>query len=51
MRILSIVLSTVIPAAAQSPLVRLYNASHPVSRDFQVGDRFEILLTGLPTSQ
>jgi hypothetical protein len=48
MRILSIVLLAVIPAAAQSPLVRLYNASHPVSRDFQVGDRFEILLTGLP---
>jgi hypothetical protein len=38
----------VIPAAAQSPLVRLLNASHPASRVFQVGDRFEILLIGAP---
>jgi hypothetical protein len=38
----------IIPAAAQSPLVRLLNASRPISRDFQVGDRFEILITGAP---
>ncbi len=38
----------VIPASAQTPLVRLLNASHPASTVFQVGDRFEILLTGPP---
>jgi hypothetical protein len=48
MRVLFAVLLAVIPAAAQSPLVRLLNASHPASRVFQVGDRFEVLLTGAP---
>jgi hypothetical protein len=47
MRLLIFVL-TVIPALAQTPLVRLVNASHPASRDFQVGDRFEISITGAP---
>src|ERR1700689_2788328 len=35
----------VIPAVAQSPLVRIINATRPGSRDFQIGDRFEILIT------
>jgi hypothetical protein len=38
----------VIPAAAQSPLVHLLNASRPNSGDFQIGDRFQILITGAP---
>jgi hypothetical protein len=46
MRVLFALLVAVIPAAAQNPLVRLVNASHPASSVFQVGDRFEVLLTG-----
>jgi hypothetical protein len=46
MRVLFVVALAVIPAAAQSPLVRLINATRPASRDFQIGDRFEILITG-----
>jgi hypothetical protein len=48
MRILLALLMVVIPAAAQHPLVRLVNASHPASSGFQVGDRFEVLVTGAP---
>ncbi len=48
MRALLILVLGVIPAAAQSPLVRLINVSRPVSRDFQIGERFEILITGAP---
>jgi hypothetical protein len=46
MRALPILALAVIPAVAQTPLVRLINATHPASRDFQIGDRFEILITG-----
>jgi hypothetical protein len=46
MRLLLVVALAAIPAAAQSPLVRLINATRPASRDFQIGDRFEILITG-----
>jgi hypothetical protein len=48
MRILLALLMVVIPAAAQHPLVRLVNASHPGGSAFQVGDRFEVLVTGAP---
>ena len=48
MRVLFALLMVVIPAAAQNPLVRLVNASHPASSVFQVGDRFEVLVTGAP---
>jgi hypothetical protein len=48
MRVLFALLMAVIPAAAQNPLVRLVNTSNPASRVFQVGDRFEVLLTGAP---
>lgn len=48
MRVLFAFWVVVISAAAQTPLVRLVNASHPSSRTFQVGDRFEVLLTGAP---
>jgi hypothetical protein len=37
-----------IPAAAQSPLVRFVNLSHPFSSEFQIGDRFEVQITGAP---
>ncbi len=48
MRVPLLLVLAIIPAAAQSPIVRLLNASRPISRDFQVGDRFEILITGAP---
>src|SRR5580658_5169940 len=48
MRVLFTVAMAVIPAAAQNPLVRLLNASHPANNVFQVGDRFEVLITGAP---
>jgi hypothetical protein len=48
MRILFGLAMVVIPAAAQNPLVRLLNASHPANIVFQVGDRFEVLITGAP---
>src|ERR1700719_2986854 len=46
MRILLILGVAVIPAIAQSPVVQLTNATRPASRDFQIGDRFEIVITG-----
>src|SRR5437763_13449456 len=44
---LVLVVSTV-SALAQTPMVRLVNTTRPASRDFQIGDRFEILITGAP---
>jgi hypothetical protein len=38
----------VVAVAAQSPTARIINASRPGSADFQVGDRFEVVLTGAP---
>ncbi len=35
-----------IEAAAQNPVVQLRNTSHPASQNFQIGDRFEILISG-----
>jgi hypothetical protein len=35
-----------IAAAAQSPTVKMIDASRPGSSDFKVGDRFEIVVTG-----
>jgi hypothetical protein len=46
MRVLLILVVVVIPAVAQSPVVRLTNVSLPASRNFQIGDRFEIVITG-----
>jgi hypothetical protein len=45
MRILLILTVTVACAAGQSPAVQFNNASRPGS-EFQVGDRFEIVITG-----
>jgi hypothetical protein len=36
----------VVPAIAQSPVVRIANATRPTAVDFQVGDRYEITITG-----
>jgi hypothetical protein len=44
--LLTLVLAT-LPATAQIPLVNLLNASRPGS-DFQIGDRFEIVITAAP---
>jgi hypothetical protein len=48
MRALLIFMFGFLPAAAQTPLVRLVNLSHPFSSEFQVGDRFQIRITGAP---
>jgi len=47
MRILLSLVIAAIPLAAQNPVVELLNTSRP-GADFQVGDRFEIVITGLP---
>jgi hypothetical protein len=49
MRLLLVVL-LVFPAFAQSPSARLINATRP-GHDFQIGDRFEILITGAPQNK
>jgi hypothetical protein len=46
MRILLILGVALIPAIAQSPVVQLTNATRPASKDFQIGDRFQIVVTG-----
>lgn len=38
----------VTPAPAQNALVRLLNLSRPADKVFHVGDRFEVLITGVP---
>jgi hypothetical protein len=45
MRLLLIVVAC-IPVFAQSPAVRISYTSRPGSTDYQIGDRFEILVTG-----
>src|SRR5437879_7191685 len=48
MRVSLLLVLAIIPAAAQNPLVQLRNTGHLISRDFQVGDRYEILISGPP---
>lgn len=48
MRILLILVAVVIPMAAQRPVVRLVNVSRPAAKDFQIGDRFEVVISGSP---
>jgi hypothetical protein len=36
----------IFPAVAQNPIVQLTNATRPASKDFQIGDRFEVVITG-----
>jgi len=45
-RVLLILVVGAIPVAAQKAVVQLTNASHPARTDFQIGDRFEIVITG-----
>ncbi len=46
MRIPWMLVVVAIPVAAQSPVVRLTNTTRPGSAEFQIGDRFEIVVTG-----
>jgi hypothetical protein len=46
MRILLILAIAAIDVAAQSPTVQFTNTTRPGSADFQIGDRFEIVLNG-----
>jgi hypothetical protein len=48
MRVLFLLAMSMVSALAQTPLVRLVNTSRPASRDFQIGDGFQILITGAP---
>ncbi len=48
MRLLFVLVMFTVSAFAQISLVRLVNTSHPASRDFQIGDQFQILITGAP---
>lgn len=43
---LLIFVALVIPLAAQNPSARLTNTSRPGATDFQVGDRFEVVING-----
>ncbi len=47
-RILLMLCAVFIPAIAQDPIVQLTNATRSSAADFQVGDRFEIVITGPP---
>jgi hypothetical protein len=46
MRLLLISVLAIVPAAAQAPHVFLLNTSRPASPTFEIGDRFEIVVTG-----
>jgi hypothetical protein len=46
MRILLLLGVAGLAAAAQGPVVRIANTTRPSSTDFQIGDRFEIVVTG-----
>jgi hypothetical protein len=48
MRVLLSLVVAILPAAAQSPLVRMLNVTHPFSQNFEIGDRFEITINGAP---
>ena len=46
MRVLLIFAVAVIPAVAESPVARLTNSTRVAGSDFQIGDRYEIVITG-----
>jgi hypothetical protein len=48
MRISLLLFFLILPAAARNPLVQIRNTGNLTSREFQIGDRFEILITGPP---
>jgi hypothetical protein len=45
MRALLILAIAVVPAVAQKPAVLLTNSTRPAGTDFQIGERFEIVVT------
>src|ERR1700678_1046301 len=45
MRLLLALALAIAPAVGQSPVVQLTNVTRPAN-DFQIGDRFEIVITG-----
>src|SRR5580693_10841 len=48
MRILIVFVVATLAATAQSPTARMINTSRSGSADFQVGDRFLVVVTGAP---
>ena len=48
MKILIVFVVAALAAAAQSPMARIINTSRPGSADFEVGDRFQVVVTGAP---
>jgi hypothetical protein len=48
MRVLLTLALAVVPVLAQSPIVQLNNTTRPASKDFEIGDRFEIVITADP---
>jgi hypothetical protein len=48
LRVLLLLVLAIGPAVAQSPQVRLLNVSRP-NTNFEAGDRFEIVITGVPS--
>jgi hypothetical protein len=46
MRLLIILAVAAISAVAQRPVVQLTNAARPATTDFEIGDRFETVITG-----
>ena len=48
MRSLLILAVASLPLVAQSPAVKLTNVSQPAEKNFQSGDRFEVVITGGP---
>lgn len=46
MRTLLILAFVAIPVSAQNPVATISNTTRPGSADFQVGDRFEVVITG-----
>lgn len=49
MRLLLILAGVVVPAMAQTPSVLVSNTTRNASKDFQVGDRYEVVVTGAPS--
>ena len=48
MRVLTILAVSIAPAIAQHPLVQLTNVTRTAGKDFQIGDKFEIVVSGAP---
>jgi hypothetical protein len=48
MKVLIVFVMAAIAASAQNAAVKITNLSRPGSADFQVGDRFEVVVTGAP---